>query len=133
MYNCRITVKGLLMRNSKFLILKRSYRNKAVEGLWELPGGRVELSEHPNDAVIREIAEETSIDVFNPQPAYIFHINREDTKIVGITYKVNFICDDVTLSSEHNEYNWISVDDICNYKFIGNLKTELLDYFGKDE
>jgi A/G-specific adenine glycosylase len=55
-------VTGLLWRKGKVFVQKRL--PKGVWGnLWEFPGGRVEASESPDDAVIREFMEETGFSV----------------------------------------------------------------------
>jgi len=48
-----VSVKGVAVQHGKVLLLE----NERDE--WELPGGKLELGEHPPDCVIREISEET--------------------------------------------------------------------------
>ncbi len=132
-YKCRVSVKGMLFRNSKFLILKRKSTEKEKDGLWELPGGMVDYEEAPNDAIAREVFEETSIEVTSSRPIYVFNINRSDGKIVGIVYMLEFAFDEVVLSDEHVEYMWVSRDDLSDYQFVGDLKDELIDYFRKEK
>lgn len=45
----------------KFLLIKRI--KPPYPGLWSLPGGKLELGEHPQETIIREIKEETGLDV----------------------------------------------------------------------
>ena len=47
-----VSVKGLAMQDGRVLLLE----NERME--WELPGGKLELSEDPSACVIREISEE---------------------------------------------------------------------------
>lgn len=55
-----IPIKGL----NRVLVARRlDKRNPELHGRWEFPGGKVELGEHPRDAVTREIREELGIDV----------------------------------------------------------------------
>ncbi len=45
----------------KFLLIKRI--KPPYPGLWSLPGGKLEIGEHPQDTIVREIKEETGLDV----------------------------------------------------------------------
>lgn len=48
--------------DGRVLIAQRP-EGKTMAGLWEFPGGKVEADELPEDALIRELKEELSIDV----------------------------------------------------------------------
>ncbi|WP_349358412.1 8-oxo-dGTP diphosphatase MutT [Stappia sp.] len=53
---------ALLDVDNRVLIAQRP-EGKAMAGLWEFPGGKVEPGERPEDALIRELAEELGITV----------------------------------------------------------------------
>ena len=53
---------GLLLRSDQILIALRP-KQSHQGGLWEFPGGKIEPSETPEAALIRELKEELSIDV----------------------------------------------------------------------
>ncbi|MCL5410913.1 MAG: NUDIX hydrolase [Patescibacteria group bacterium] len=53
----------ILNSNSQILLIKRSLDSKAYPGLWGLVSGTVEWGEEIGDAVIREVKEETNLDV----------------------------------------------------------------------
>ena len=58
-----MTVHGaiaVVRRGTKILIAKRP-AGKHLAGYWEFPGGRVEAGEKPEDAVVRELLEETGL------------------------------------------------------------------------
>ncbi len=44
-------------------LMQQRPRDKRHGGLWEFPGGKVEPGEHPDAALVRELAEELAIDV----------------------------------------------------------------------
>ena len=48
--------------DGRILIAKRP-EGRSLAGLWEFPGGKVELGESPEHAVMRELAEELGIDI----------------------------------------------------------------------
>ena len=53
-----VSIKALIVKYNKFLIVKDLNDNK-----WELPGGKVDFGEDPNDTLIREINEELNIKI----------------------------------------------------------------------
>lgn len=59
---CDCIVIGVVMRDGRILIQQRG-GDPAMDGLWELPGGLVELGEKHATALMREIAEETGLEV----------------------------------------------------------------------
>ena len=53
---------ALLDPDNRVLIARRP-AGKAMAGLWEFPGGKVEIGESPEHALIRELAEELAVNV----------------------------------------------------------------------
>ena len=53
---------ALVDEDGRVLVAKRP-EGRDLAGLWEFPGGKVEPGERPEDALIRELAEELGIDV----------------------------------------------------------------------
>lgn len=59
----RIGAYGLCRDAAGRVLLARNSARSAFPGRWTLPGGGVEQGEHPDDAVVREFAEETGLTV----------------------------------------------------------------------
>lgn len=55
-------VVGILRRDGKVLVAQRP-EGKPYSGYWEFPGGKIEASETPQAALVRELKEELGIDV----------------------------------------------------------------------
>jgi A/G-specific adenine glycosylase len=55
----------IVYHKDKLLILQRP-QNKMLGGLWEFPGGKIELGESKEVAAIREIKEETNLSILSP-------------------------------------------------------------------
>jgi 8-oxo-dGTP diphosphatase len=66
-----IVVAAALVRDDAAILLQKRPEGRAMAGLWEFPGGKLEEGEAPEDALVRELAEELEITV---QPADLFPI-----------------------------------------------------------
>ncbi len=66
----RKAVRAIIIRDDKLLVM---HRNKFGKEYDTLPGGGVEVSESLNEALIREVAEETTIDISAPRLVFIDH------------------------------------------------------------
>jgi 8-oxo-dGTP diphosphatase len=108
--------KVAIVRGDKYLILKRSPNAVRFPNLWDFPGGRLEPDEKPEDGAIREVKEETTIDVkiIKKLGAYEFDFdNLGKTSHQFSVYESEVIGDDeVVLSSEHSEYRWLTKEDV---------------------
>jgi len=60
-----VAAAALLDPEGRVLIAQRP-EGKAMAGLWEFPGGKIETDESPEDALVRELAEELGIAVQPP-------------------------------------------------------------------
>jgi 8-oxo-dGTP diphosphatase len=60
-----VGVGAVILDGDKILLEQR--KNEPSKGKWSVPGGLVELGESMEDAVIREVKEETGLDVYEPQ------------------------------------------------------------------
>ena len=56
----RVAAYGVVQRNDRVLLVRLTERTPAP-GSWSLPGGGIDHGEHPADAVIRELYEETGL------------------------------------------------------------------------
>ena len=101
-----ITVKGIVVFKQKVLLMKRVRPSSDGLGYWELPGGGLEYGETPNEALKRELKEETGLTIDVVKPAYTFTKIRKDYQTVGIGYLASTDDDHVSISFEHTDYKW---------------------------
>ena len=72
-----LTVLGVIKRtDGKYLITQRDLTKSWAPGWWEVSGGGVMAGEESKEAVIREIQEETGLDVSNAAGGYEFSYKR---------------------------------------------------------
>ena len=73
----RLTVLGVIARpDGTFLITKRVMTKAWAPGWWEVSGGGVQAGESSEEAVRREVKEETGLDVRNAEGGYAFTYKR---------------------------------------------------------
>lgn len=98
------------------------------EGHWGLPKGKVEEGESDKDAAIREIKEETDIDVSNFEEGFeeLIHYTykRKSKKIYKtvLYFLTEYRKGKVTLSNEHVSYKWLKLNDSLDYINFDNLR-----------
>ena len=109
-----IAVYGFIRnRENKFLLVKRADHD-THPGMWELPGGAVELNEDPEQAALREVAEEAHLDVTVVKPlATTTGISSKGHQVIRIAYlcEMDNPMQEVVLSSEHSEFRWIDLTE----------------------
>ena len=111
----KVSMGIILDSKGKILIAQRNLQ-KNFGGMWEFPGGKQEANESPEQALIRELKEELSIEVevLRSFPAYDY----KDEKIKISFYPIQCkIVGGMIVNNEHEEVKFISIDDINNFDF----------------
>ena len=74
-----LTVLGIVAHtDGRFLITKRVMTKAWAPGWWEVSGGACQAGEDSKDAVLREVREETGLDVSGWDGGYLFSYKREN-------------------------------------------------------
>lgn len=112
-----LSVRALLIdENKKMLILKRSTDSKTNPGKWELPGGKVDQGESFDQALIREVYEETQLKINLEHVVGISEQNLHLIRAVHIIMSGKILDGVLTLSSEHEGYAWVFFEDLSEYE-----------------
>ena len=101
----------------KMLTIRRSQTDSVRPFYWDLPGGELNLGESAQEGIIREIKEETGLEVCDLFVIdVISRFNNKDEFWVTICYKAKTNSNNVVLSYEHDEFKWVDVDSFFELK-----------------
>lgn len=118
----------LISRGEEILLQNR--RKKDWQG-YVLPGGHVEPGESIVDSVIREIKEETGLDIIEPRLCGVKQFPIEDGRYLVFLFKTDSFSGEL-ISSEEGKMEWIRMDELERYPIVSDLR-ELLDVMLSDE
>jgi 8-oxo-dGTP diphosphatase len=102
----------LFDQHGHVLVLKRSSHSKTNPSKWELPGGRIETGESFDDALKREILEETGFSVAIHTAAGTAMEETEDYRVVHLVMIGTILSGGLNISKEHEEFRWAGVPEI---------------------
>lgn len=126
----KVSTKALVInKDGKILGLRRSETHPHKPFQWDLPGGLVEEGEDLIEAIKREIKEETDLDV---EDVSLLHAIAGKSSggdyIITIAYRAFSKSDEVKISWEHDQFEWLSAEEFTSREtndrtkmFIGML------------
>jgi 8-oxo-dGTP diphosphatase len=103
----------LFDQHGHILLLKRSNQSKTNPGKWELPGGKIDQSESFDAALKREVKEETGFEVVIHTAAGTAMQETDEWRIVHLMMIGSIVSGGLAISSEHEEYRWVSPLEIA--------------------
>lgn len=125
--NQRIAVRAIIRKDEKTLLLKRANGRPSILGRYELPGGKLDYGEQPEDALARYMEGDVGLTIQTAQLfdvlTYIDHDDR-DMQYVLILYLVSLAAggSKVLLSQNYNHYKWESIQQVHQEELTESTK-----------
>lgn len=116
-------VAALIWDKDKFMICQRPV-HKASALLWEFVGGKVEIGEAKEQALIRECKEELDV-ILSVDDVFMDVVHEYPDITVHLTLFNASIAEGIPQKLEHNDIKWITVSEIDDYDFCP-ADTEIL-------
>jgi len=108
-----VATKAVIYNNeNKFLVLKKSDKEDINPDTFDIPGGRMSFGEKLEETLVREVKEETGLDVRPEKVFEAWTFTKEDFQLVGINYLCQLLGGELKLSEEHNDSVWLSYDEV---------------------
>ena len=121
-YLFEVVVGVVKCQKRGFLLIRRS-ENESLSGKWEFGGGTVEDNESLEEAVKREIIEETGLNaslVQNGDHYFDKYSKGGKLRLHPFLLEVDEN-DKVELSHEHDDHKWVDIEQIDNFETVGDL------------
>ena len=129
-FNIRIT--GILIENNEILLVQQKLSDKRN---WSLPGGRLERGETLSQGLIREMKEETGLDVEIVRMLYLCDVAASSNTILHITFLIKRIGGEIELPSNEFDENpihdvkFVPISELVQYGFSEKFIQVIRDEF----
>jgi ADP-ribose pyrophosphatase YjhB (NUDIX family) len=107
----KVVCNALILDNEKFVLVKEA--QKHVYGKWNIPGGHPDINENIFDAVIREVKEETNLDIKLDGIIGIYqHKSQLGNNVIKILFKASPIAGELRFQrGELLDAKWFSFEE----------------------
>ena len=113
----KLTVDGIIIKDGKILLVKR--KNDPFKGKWALPGGFVEYGEKTEDAVTREVLEETGLKTTVDKTIGVYSDPNRDPRghTITVVYKLDVKCGELKSGDDASDAKFFDVNQLPELSF----------------
>ena len=108
-------VAAIIKKQDKIFITRRSYGEFA--DMWEFPGGKIELGESREEALIREVKEELELDINNLEYLTTVEYDYPNFHLTMHCF-ICEICGGELVLNAHNDAKWVSLEELSTQKWV---------------
>jgi 8-oxo-dGTP diphosphatase len=123
----RIRVAAIIVKDGALLLVRHVKGDKTY---WLLPGGGVEYGESAGDALVRELKEETNLDVAVRDLVMANDSIPPDAHrhVVNLYFTADVVGGDLVMGDEANlaELRYVPIDEIADLEFYPDIRDVLL-------
>ena len=106
---------AVIIRDGKIFVTERGYGD--YKDWWEFPGGKIEESESPRDAVLREIEEELGVSIGVGDRIYVIEYDYPDFHLHMEAFACTLSGGEIELK-EHENALWLDRDSIDSVRWL---------------
>ncbi len=125
-----VAVIGVIKQDDNILLLKRNAQRRTSPNKWQTPSGFMKEGESAEEAVIREIKEETSLDGTIERSGKVFEVIDEWARWIIIPFLVSIkpIGNRVIVvidTKEHSEFRWVKIEEVSSFECVKGIEEDL--------
>lgn len=109
--------------DGRLLVLRRHDNDEHRPGLWDLPGGQVNLGEDPQKGAVREAKEETGLLIMNLRPIHVASRIHGNCQVIKTVFLSETYTGEIKLSTEHSDARWLTVGEFDDLSISDDYKT----------
>ena len=135
-----VVVTGILVKEGKYLIVKRADWEKAFPGQWTVPGGKLKVLDYVlkqkdtqhhwynvlEEVLKREVKEEVGLEIKNiGYVTSMIYIRPDDVPCLIISLYAEPLEGEIKLENSLTEHKWVDLEEAKNYELIDGIYDEL--------
>lgn len=140
-YLHEVAITAIIVRDGKYLIIRRSAQKKRFPRLWTVPGGKLETEDYlalPKDTehywynvleqtLRREVAEEVGLEIDHIEyVTSLATVHADGAPSLVISCLADYVSGEVKLQEdEADEFAWVSLGEAKGYELIDGIYDEL--------
>ncbi|MDO8554908.1 MAG: NUDIX hydrolase [Candidatus Micrarchaeota archaeon] len=102
---------GVIIQDNKIVLIKRGF--EPFKGQWAVPGGRIEDNETAEQCLIREMKEETNLDVVPLKLIGVYSDPKRDPRgIIVASYLCKVVGGELKAGDDAGDAKWVSLDNL---------------------
>lgn len=119
----RLSVYALIENSARsILVIRRSGTNRRFADKWEFPGGKVRQGEKPVEALIREVSEESNLEIAVADSLGVYRYQLDGLDMDVQIYSANVISGELRLANDHDKALWIKPSLLLSLDFRPGIR-----------
>ena len=111
-----VSVEAVICINNALLFLRR--KNEPAKGEWWFPGGRIHKGESLEAALLREIKEETGLEISEYKLINVYSRVFPERHDITIVYLCKCKEGEIALNDEHSEYGLFKIVPVGLHPYL---------------
>jgi 8-oxo-dGTP pyrophosphatase MutT (NUDIX family) len=135
-----IVATVIIVKEGKYLALRRALHEEKFPGLWTVPGGTLDTDDYDKEPAnsagvwynileklaTREVLEETGLTIKNIRYLISLAYKKKKGPAICISLFADYAGGEVKIDADHSDYKWVTLQEAKHVEFVEGIYEELL-------